>query len=65
MATTGCLVDVRRGRSTLKVQGCYAMFYYAEQKAVSPNYSLLDEFPPSPDIDMEDILNCQDAPDFY
>ena len=31
---------------------------------VSPNSSLLHKFPPSLEIDMEDILNCGDPPDF-
>ena len=63
VATSGCQTNVRRGRTTLKVQGCHAMFCHMEQKAVSPYYSSLDEFLPSPNIDMENILNCQDPPD--
>ena len=35
-----------------------------EEKAVSLNSSLLDEFLPSSEIDMEDILNCQGPPNF-
>jgi len=31
-----------------------------EKKVVSPNSSLLDELPPSSEIDMEDILNYED-----
>ena len=38
--------------------------YYMKEKVVSSNSSLLDEFPPSPKIDMEDVLNCEDPPDF-
>ena len=40
------------------------MFCHMEEKVVYPNSSLLDEFFPSAEIDMEDILNCQDPPDF-
>jgi len=35
-----------------------------KEKVVSPNSSLLDEFPHSPEIDLEDVLNCEDPPDF-
>ena len=31
---------------------------------VSPNSCLLDESPPSPEIDIEDVLNCEDPTDF-
>ena len=40
------------------------MFCHMEKKAVSPDSSLLDAFPPSPKIDMEDVLNFQDPSDF-
>jgi len=40
------------------------MCCHMEEKAVSPNSSLLDEFFPSPKFDIEDILNCQDPLDF-
>jgi len=64
MATAGFHIDVKRRRITFEVQGCYVVFCHMEEKTVSPNSSLLGEFPPSPGIDMEDILNCQDPPDF-
>jgi len=35
-----------------------------KEKVVSPNSSLLDEFPPSPEIDIEDVLNYEDPLDF-
>jgi len=40
------------------------MFFHVKEKVVSPNSSLLDAFPPSPEIHIEDTLNCQDPPDF-
>jgi len=40
------------------------MFCHMEGQVVSPNSSLLDEFSPSLEINMEDILNCQDPPGF-
>jgi len=40
------------------------MFYHKEEKVVSPNSYLLDEFSPSSEIDLEGILNYQDPPDF-
>jgi len=40
------------------------VFYHTKEKVVSPNSSLLDEFLPSPEIDMEDVLSCEDPPDF-
>ena len=52
MATIGCYIDLRRGQITFEVHGCYAMFCHMEEKAVSPNSSLLDEFPLSPEADM-------------
>ena len=64
MATTGCHINVKRGWITFEVHGCYAMFYHIEEKAVSPNSSLLDEFSPFSKIDMEDILNCENPPGF-
>ena len=38
------------------------MCCHMEEKAVSPNSSLLDEFSPSFEIDIEDIQNCQNPP---
>jgi len=49
---------------TFEVEGRYAMFCHMKEKGVSPKSSLLDEFPPSPKIDMKDVLNCEDPPDF-
>jgi len=40
------------------------MLCHMEEKVLSLDSSLLDEFLPSPEIDMEDFLNCQDPPDF-
>jgi len=50
LAATGCHIDVRKGRITFEVQGCYAVFCYMEEEVVSPNSSLLDELLPSPEI---------------
>jgi len=40
------------------------MFCHLEKKVVSPSCSLLNAFLLSPKIDMEDVLNCQDPPNF-
>ena len=40
------------------------MFYHMEEKIVSPNSSLLDAFLLSSEINIEDISNCQDPPNF-
>jgi len=40
------------------------MFYHMDEKAISPNSFLFDEFSPSPNIDKKDILNCQYPPNF-
>ena len=61
LATAGCHIDVRLW---FEVQGCYAMFCQHEDKVDSPNSSLLDEFPPSSEIDTEHVLTCEDPPDF-
>ena len=64
MAIAGYHINVKRGQTIFEVQGCYAMFCHIEEKVVSPNSFLLNAFPPSPAIGMEDVLNCQDPPDF-
>ena len=46
------------------MEGHYVVFCHTKEKEVSPNSSLLDEFPPSPQIDMEDVLNYEDPLDF-
>ena len=48
LATVGCHIDVRKRRITFKVEGRYAVFCHMKEKVVSPNSSLLDDFPPSP-----------------
>jgi len=64
LATAGCHIDVRKGHITFKVEGRYAVFCHIKEKVVSPNSSLFGEFPPSPEIDMEDVLNYGDPHDF-
>jgi len=64
LATVGCHIDVRKERITSEVQVCYTMFCYMKEKVVSRNSSLLGEFPSSPKIDMEDILNWEGPPNF-
>ena len=63
MAIVGCHIDVRKGWITFEVQEYYAMFCHMEEKVVSPNSYLLDEFRSSSEIDKEDVLSCQDPPD--
>ena len=64
MAIASCHIEVRKGRIIFKIEGCYAVFYHMKEKVVSPNSYLLDDFSPSPEIYMEDVLNCEDPPDF-
>jgi len=64
LGTAGCHIDVRKGRVTFEVQGRYVVFCYMKEKVVSPNSSLLDKFLLSLEINMEDVLNCEDPHDF-
>jgi len=64
LVTASFHIDVRKGRITFEVEGWYAVFCYMKEKVISPNSSVLDEFPPSPEIDMKDVLNCEDPLDF-
>ena len=64
LATIGFHIDVKRGRLTFEVQGSYAIFCYVKDKMASPSFSLSDAFPYSPEIDMDDVMNCQDPPNF-
>jgi len=54
LAITDYRINVRNGRITFEVQGRYTVFCHIDEKVVSPNSSLLDEFPPSLEIDIED-----------
>jgi len=63
-ATTSCHVDVRKGRITFEVKGRYAVFCHTKEDVVSPSSSLLDALPLFPEIDMKDVLDCEDPPDF-
>jgi len=40
------------------------MFYFMDEKVVSPNSSLSNALPLSPEIEMEDGLNCHNLSDF-
>jgi len=64
LATSDCSIDVRGGRITFGVEGCYAVFCFMDEKVVSPNSSPSDTLPISPELDMEDGLNCPDLSDF-
>ena len=46
LATAGYHINVRKRCITFEVQGCYVMFCHMEEKVVSPNSSVFDEFPP-------------------
>jgi len=63
LAPACCHIDVRKGRITFEVEGCYAVFCRIKKDVVSPSSSLFDSLPLSPEIDMEDILNYEDPPD--
>ena len=39
------------------------MFSHKKEDMVSPHSSTLDALPLSPEIDMEDVWNCEDPPD--
>jgi len=64
LATLGCYVDVRKGQITFKVEGRYAVFCHTKEDVVSPSSSLLDTLSLSPEIDMKDVLDCEDRPDY-
>jgi len=64
LATAGCQIDVRKGRITFGVKWRYAVISHIKEKEVSPNSSLLHEFPSSPEIDIQDVLNYEDPPIF-
>ena len=63
LATAGCHIDVREGRVAFEVEGRFTVFSHRKEDMVSPHSSILDVLPPSPEIDMEDILNYEDPPD--
>ena len=63
MVVVGCDIDVRKGRITFEVEGRYVVFCHQKEKVVSPNSSLLGDFSPSPEVDMENVLNCEDPLD--
>jgi len=44
-ATASCHIDVRKGRITFELEGCYAMFYHTNEDMDSPSSSLLDALP--------------------
>ena len=64
LATSDCNIDVKKGRITFEVEGCHAMLCFIDKRVVYPNSSQSNAFPPSPEFNMEDILNWQDTPDF-
>jgi len=51
LAVASCHIDVRKGHITFEGQWRYAVFGHMKEKVVSPNSSLLDESPPTPDFD--------------
>ena len=63
MATTGCYIDVRKVWLTFEVEGHYVVFCHTKEDLVSPSSSLLDALPFSPEIGIEDVLNCEDPLD--
>ena len=60
LATTVCHIDVRKGWITFEVEERYVVFCHTKEKVFSPSSSLLDALPLFPEIDMEDVLNCED-----
>ena len=65
LATAGCHINVRKGWITSEVEGRYAVFCHTKEDVVSPSSFLLDALPFSPEIDMEDVLNCNNPPNSY
>ena len=63
LTTIGCHLDVREGSISFEVEGCLAMFSHRMDDMVSPHSSILDALPLSPEIDMEDVWNCEDPLD--
>jgi len=62
--TTGCHIDVREGRISFEVEGQFVVFSHKNEDMVSPHSYILDALPVAPEIDMEDVQNCEDPPDF-
>jgi len=58
LTIAGCHIDVRKGWITFDMEGRFAVFYHTKEDS-----SLLDALPRSPEIDIEDVLSCQDPPD--
>ena len=48
LATAGCHIDVREGRVSFEVEGCFAVFSHRKEDVVSPHSSILDALPPFP-----------------
>ena len=46
------------------MEGRYAMFYHTQEDVISPSSFLLNALPLSFEIDIEDVLNCEDPPNF-
>jgi len=40
------------------------MFCHTKEEVISPNSCLLDALPLSPETNMENVLNCDDPPNF-
>ena len=64
LATVGCHIDIREGHVSFEVEGRFAMFSHRKDDIVSPYSAILDALPFFPEIDMNDILNYDDPPDF-
>jgi len=60
LATAGCHIDIIKGRITFEVERRYVVFCHTKEDVVSLSSCLLDALPLSPEIDMEDVLNCVD-----
>jgi len=62
LATAGCHIIVREGLISFEVEGRFVVFSHRKKDMVSPHSSILNTLPLSSEIDMEDILKCEDPP---
>jgi len=64
LATASFYIDVRKAQITFEVDGHNLGLCDTKEDVVSPSSYLLDALPFSSEIDMENVLNCDDPPNF-
>jgi len=63
LVTASWHIDVREGQVSFEVEWRFAVFSHKKEGIVSPHFSILDALSLSPNIDMEDVWNCEDPLD--